>query len=79
MPAFLFCCPEGRGWFTNVETGAIERCDECAQFADDDAAADYARRTVCECDECGQDFTAHGKGQRSFLNPALCEACLTAI
>lgn len=79
MAAYLSCCPDGRGWFTAADTGAIERCDECAQFADDDAAADYARRTVTTCDECGEAFTAWGKGQRSLYNPALCEACLTAI
>lgn len=32
------CCPEDRGWFRNVETLRIERCDDCRRFGDDDEA-----------------------------------------
>jgi len=73
-----FCCPAGRGWFTNDEVGTIERCDECRRFINDDAAADYVRATLDTCDECEEAFTSYGKCQRSLLNPALCEACLCA-
>lgn len=38
------CCPNGQGWFRNVETGRIERCDECARYVDDVTAARAARK-----------------------------------
>ena len=72
------CCPAGQGWFSNAESGAIERCDTCRQFPHDDAAADFARITVTECQDCNEAFADTGKGQRSLLNPSLCEACLCA-
>lgn len=78
-PNFSFCCPHGQGWFTNAETGTIERCDECRRFPDDDAAAEYVRQTRTDCDECDEPFATEGKGQRSLLNPALCEACLCCL
>lgn len=34
------CC---KGWFLNVETNKVERCDECNVFANDDEAAKAAR------------------------------------
>jgi hypothetical protein len=36
-------CP---GYFRNVETHEIERCDTCEAFYSDDDAAEYVRRRV---------------------------------
>ena len=36
-------CP---GWGINPEEGAVNRCDSCAAFPDDDAAAAYVLRRL---------------------------------